>query len=292
MSNEITTAFVKQYGANVYMLMQQKGSRLRNSVRLESINGEERFFDQIGSTTAVKKTTRHGDTPLIESPHSRRQVQFDDYEVADLIDVQDKLRTLADFQSPYAMSMAFALGREIDKEIIRAAFADAKTGKTGSTTVALPSGQKVAVNATGLTLDKLIQARQILRANEADPDEERFIVLRAKDMSTLLNTTEIKSADYNTIKTLVQGGVDTFMGFRFLHTELIGDHLASVQVAGTDVGLLCYTKSALLMAMAKDINTRMTERADKSYSMQVYCSMSMGATRMEEKGVVEIAVVV
>ena len=37
MSNQITTAFVQQYSNNVQMLSQQKGSLLRNSVRVESV---------------------------------------------------------------------------------------------------------------------------------------------------------------------------------------------------------------------------------------------------------------
>ena len=63
MSFEITTAFVQQYRANIQLLSQQKGSRLRSAVREESQVGKNGFYDQIGATTARKRTERHGDTP-------------------------------------------------------------------------------------------------------------------------------------------------------------------------------------------------------------------------------------
>jgi len=74
MSTQITTAFVNQFSANVQMLSQQMGSLLRNAVDIESVNGEKAFFDQVGSAAAVKRTSRHGDTPLIETPHTRYQL--------------------------------------------------------------------------------------------------------------------------------------------------------------------------------------------------------------------------
>ena len=66
MSSQITTAFVQQYNNNVQMLSQQKGSLLRSAVSVESINAKNAFFDQVGVATAVKRTSRHGDTPQID----------------------------------------------------------------------------------------------------------------------------------------------------------------------------------------------------------------------------------
>jgi hypothetical protein len=74
MSVQITTAFVNQFSSNIQMLSQQMGSLLRNAVDVETVNGEKAFFDQVGSAAAVLRTTRHADTPLIDTPHSRRMV--------------------------------------------------------------------------------------------------------------------------------------------------------------------------------------------------------------------------
>ena len=66
MSNQITTAFVQQYSNNVQMLSQQKGSLLRSAVDVETVNGKNSFFDQVGVASAVKRTTRHADTPQMD----------------------------------------------------------------------------------------------------------------------------------------------------------------------------------------------------------------------------------
>jgi hypothetical protein len=71
--HKITTAFVQQYSANIQMLSQQMGSLLRDKVRLESVVGKNAFFDQVGSVTAVLKTSRHSDTPQIDTPHCKKK---------------------------------------------------------------------------------------------------------------------------------------------------------------------------------------------------------------------------
>ena len=136
MSTEITKAFVEQYSSNIQMLSQQKGSLLRDKVRLESVTGKNAFFDQIGSVTATVRSTRHSNTPQADTPHSRRRVSLADYEFADLIDQQDKVRLLIDPTSSYAQAAAMAMGRAMDDVIIAAATGTAFTGETGATSTA------------------------------------------------------------------------------------------------------------------------------------------------------------
>ena len=109
MSTQITTAFVEQYKSNVFHLAQQKGSRLRDCVRTETVTGKAHFFERIGSTAAQKRTSRHSDTPRMDTPHSRRKVTMDDYDWADLIDNEDKVRMLISPQSEYALAGALSL---------------------------------------------------------------------------------------------------------------------------------------------------------------------------------------
>ena len=117
MSQQITTAFVQQYSANVQMLSQQMGSRLRDAVRLETVVGKNAFIDQIGSVTAQLRSSRHADTPQIDTPHQRRRLSIASYEFADLIDDQDKVRMLIDPTSSYAQAAAAAMGRAMDDVI-------------------------------------------------------------------------------------------------------------------------------------------------------------------------------
>ena len=288
MSNQITTAFVQQYSSNVQMLSQQMGSLLRGAVDVESVVGKNAFFDQVGKTTAVLRTSRHADTPQIDTPHSRRRVSLADYEWADLIDNADKVRLLIDPTSSYAKAAAAAMGRAMDDVIIAALGGTSYTGETGSTSVTLPAGQKpysASNQTTGLTVDKLLEAKKILDLADVDPSLPRFIVCGPTQISDLLNTTEVKSSDYNTVKALAMGQLDSFLGFKFIVTNRL-----KFDATNTDDRLAyAFTADAIKLAVGQDVIARIDERADKSYSTQVYYAMSIGATRMEEEKVVEIA---
>ena len=288
MSNQITTAFVQQYSSNVQMLSQQMGSLLRGAVDVESVTGKNAFFDQVGKTTAVLRTSRHADTPQIDTPHSRRRVSLADYEWADLIDNADKVRLLIDPTSSYAKAAAAAMGRAMDDVIIAALGGTAYTGETGSTSVSLPAGQKPysGSNQTdGLTVAKLLAAKKTLDLADVDPSLPRFIVCGPTQISDLLNTTEVKSSDYNTVKALAMGQLDSFLGFKFIVSNRL-----KFDATNTDDRLAyAFTSDAIKLAIGQDVIARIDERADKSYSTQVYYAMSIGATRMEEEKVVEIA---
>jgi hypothetical protein len=287
MSFEVTTAFVQQYTTNVGLLLQQRGSKLREAVTMGSYSGKAaKAVEQIGAVSAQARTSRHADTPLISTPHDARWVFPLDYEWADMIDDQDKLRMLIDPTSPYALNGAYALGRAMDSDIISAALGTAKTGENGTTNTSFDtSNQQVTVGGTpaGLTVAKLREAKQILLSNEVDVDmDPLYIAVTAKQLDDLLGTTEVTSSDYNTVKALVQGNVDTFMGFKFIHTELLGVDASSYR------RVIAWAKSGLHLGMWDDVNAKITERADKSYATQVYVKGTFGATRTEEGKVVEI----
>jgi hypothetical protein len=282
MSSQVTTAFVQQYSANIQMLSQQMGSLLRDKVRLESVVGKNAFFDQVGSVTAVKRTSRHGDTPQIDTPHARRRVSLVDYEFADLIDDQDKVRMLIDPTSSYAQAAAFAMGRAMDDEIIEAATGTSFTGETGSTSTALPAGQIITEASTdGLTIAKLREAKKILDLNSVDPSIPRHIIVSPKQIDDLLGTTSVTSSDFNTVKALVQGEVNAFMGFNFIVSNRLS-------IASSKRACIAFAQDGIALGVGKDVMARIDERADKGYATQVYYCASFGATRMEEEKVVKI----
>lgn len=299
MSHQVTEAQVQQYNANVYYLAQQKGSRLRKNVRQESQKGKTEYFDRIGATEAVRKTSRHGNTPQIDSEHSRRAVTLHDYEWADLVDVQDKLRMLHDPTSDYAVMALWALGRSMDDEIIDAADGTAMAGEEGDTSVSHPNTQKfVAVDSgagTGMTIDLLRQMNDLFGSNDVDEEEPRFAAVAQKQLTNLLATTEVTSTDYNSVKALVEGKVDTFLGFKFIRTQRLNTQSGSLSfdtttgAVGSGAGnasgyrkCIFWAKNGLLHSVAQEMTSRVSERDDKSYSTQVYASMSNGAVRMEE----------
>ena len=282
MSTEITKAFVEQYSSNIQMLSQAKGSALRDKVRLESVTGKNAFFDQIGSVTATVRSSRHSNTPQADTPHSRRRVSLVDYEFADLVDDLDKVRMLVDPTSSYAQAAAYAMGRAMDDAIIAAATGSSDTGVAGGTAVALPAGQKIAEAGTaGLTIAKLRQAKEIIDLADVDPSLKRYIIVSPKQISDLLGTTEVTSSDFNTVKALASGDVNTFLGFDFCVTNRLS-------IASSKRKCIAFVQDGLALAMGKDSTARIDERSDKGYATQVYYSAAFGSTRMEEAKVVEI----
>ena len=269
MSTEIPVSFAQQYKESFILLSQQRGSKLRGGVRTDPdfLKGKAGYFDRIGSTAMQRRTSRHQDTPLISTPHSRRRVTMEDWIWADLIDA-----------AIYASMGGNAYSMDEDD---------------AASTVALPAGQKVAVNNhafdsgsgdVGLTVGKLIAAKKVLWANNVDVDNEQlFLLANGHQLGKMLAETEVQSRDYNDVYALVQGQVNQFMGFNIVHYESVSTD------ASSDELVYAWAMSGVGLAMGMEPTVRVSERADKNYSTQVHVEQSMGATRIEDEKVVEIA---
>jgi hypothetical protein len=305
MSSSVDTAFVQQYNANIMQLSQQMGSRFESRVRNESQKGESQFFDRLGAVTAQLRSSRHADTPQIDTPHSRRRVTLNDYVFADLIDDPDKVRMLVDPASDYARAQAMAFGRRKDDEIIASADGNAFGGQNGGTSVAHPNSQKIASVSAGaganLNVQALRRAKKLFDEADVDPSLRRHCAISASALENLLTETEVTSSDFNVVKALVQGEVDQFLGFSFIRTQRLLAQSGALSfdqtsgVVGSGLGdadtyrrCLCWAEDGLLLSKAKDMQSRIEERADKNYSTQVWTQMSVGSTRLEEEKVVVI----
>ena len=273
-TSTIDRAFIEAFRSNVIHLCQQKPSRLRSTVDTMTVKAEIANVERIGSQEAIEKTTRHTPTPILDVPHSRRRFPMQDFQWADLIDSEDEIRMLISPKSEYARSGAWAMNRQYDRLIIDALTADATDGDGAS--VSFPISQDIVAGGTGMTLDKVIAAKELLDANEVDPDN-RFMVVNSKGMSDMLGTTEVTSSDFNSVKALVQGSFDTWLGFKWIQTELLP--------AGE---CYAYHKSGMRLGIGRDVSTRIDKRPDVSYATQVYLAFTAGATRVEEEKVVRI----
>jgi len=213
-----------------------------------------------------------------------------DYEWADLLDKNDSLKILSDPTNKYAMNAAFAMGRAMDDAIIAAASGTAYTGKAGGTSTTLASYDSgnniIASGSAAMTLAKLRQAKYRLDVADVDPEEERYCAIGAKQLQDLLGDSTLTSHDYNTVKALVDGKVDQFLGFKFIMINRL-----ATQTGGPngDRVVLVWAKNGLCLGIGQDIQTDIGPRRDKSNAVQVYECMSIGSTRTEEAKVVTIA---
>jgi len=283
MSTTVDVAFVQQYAANVMFLAQQKPSKLRSAVRVrEGVVGKASNFERIGPTAARLRTSRHGDTPLVSTPHSRRRVSLEDWEWADLIDKQDEIRTLLELTSPYAQNAAYAMNRTVDNLIIAAFGAPAVNVAADDSTSTTAVANTIVHGSVGLTVDKIRQAARVMDLGDVEM-EDRYFVASPYGKEDLLATTEATSSDFMSVKNLVNGTINSFYGFEFIWIN-------GLPIASTTRTCYAFQKQGMALAVGQDIMQRVSERDDKSYATQVYFCLTMGATRVEEARVVPVEI--
>lgn len=305
MSNLIPTHRIQQYSANVYHLVQQRGSKLKGLVRHETMKSKRQFFDSYGTVEAVEKTGRHSQTPQMDTPHGRRALTMKHYNWADLIDDQDKIQMLHDPKSYYAQAAAWAFGRKMDQVIIAAISGISYSGEEGTTPVAFPNTRRIAsINAAGNAVTNMnLNALRLAKFyfDKEDLDQASLIMaLGAKQVYALLAEDELTSADYAAIKALVRGEINSFMGFTFIMTNMLALQSGAIQFDAegnydgatndADGSRIClaWVKENIILGTGIGVKTKVSERDDLSYSTQVYTEMSIGATRLEEKKTLEI----
>jgi hypothetical protein len=287
----IPNHFTTQFDSNWKHLVQQKNSKLKEYVTLDSIEGKEKSYNQLDATSMTQITDRSRDTRISDQAMAKRWIRPLNYDCAKLVDEFDEqfLGEVVLPTSPIIQSHGAAYARTCDKIIIDALGGTAFTGATGTTATVLPAGQKIAANYvesgtaanSGLTIAKLRAAKFLFDSNEVDEEEERIMVVSAKQLQDLLRTVEATSADYNTVRALVDGTLNTFMGFKFRRSQQLP--------LATDIrSCFAYVKSGVILA-ERGLKTHMDVRADLSHSLQIRSVASLAAVRMEEKKVVEIA---
>jgi hypothetical protein len=289
---------ILQFTANVELLLQQKTPRLAGAANIASYQGKAaQVVKQFGEVefgpfeTGLGPGQWKGDTVWDDIEHHQRWVLPSDFALA-LADAKgDNVRQIGDPKSPYAEAMRAAYARKFDDLIIMAATNPAKTGAYDDMRDAiLPAGQIIGHDydpqneGEGLTVAKLIKARELLIAAENDPGEARFFACSERQLSDLLKVTQVASADYNSVKALVKGEVDSFMGFKFISTERL------LSTPGTpDIRhCFCWVKSGLHFGTWNGLETHVDRRSDKNYVWQVWMSFTAGATRTQEQKVVQV----
>lgn len=310
MSFQVPAAFVQTYSTNVQMLLQQKGGRIRDAVTVEKFVGNAASaVEQFGVVTPAKNLARHSQTPIISTPQAKRWITPNDYDWADLIDKEDRLRMLIDPEGPYTMNARNAMARAEDEEFGTSIFNNNLTGQNGTTLTPFAASQIIAVNVgtsaatAGMNIAKLRAAKKLFLAAGVDVDNEPlFAGITSIDHDNLLNEAQAISLDYNDKPVLVDGRIKAFMGFTFIQFEFIDavsypqSGAQSVTTANSNSSLVASTgfrlvpfwaKSYVKLGMWNDIETSVDKRPDLRNSVQVYVTGTFGVTRLQEKGVVQ-----
>lgn len=275
----------------VELLLQQRKSRFLEAVTHGSYQGDKAQaviqFGEVDMNAIAPGSAAgqwKGDTVWSEVEHHQRWVFPSDFALSLPLARQDQIRMMAAPNSPYVEAVHAAYNRKVDDLIIEAATGDSKTGKYDDLiSTPFPAGQTIDDGGEGLTIDKLIDAKEKLIAAGNDPAEERFFACSEKQLSDLLKSTAVQSADYNTVKALVKGEVDTFVGFKFISTERLNKTPDS---GDTTRHCLAWVKSGLHLGSWDELNVQADVRPDKNYVWQIYARATIGATRTQEKKIV------
>lgn len=267
MSTSIANSFIAMYVADVHEAYQQRGSKLRNTVRLKTgVTGATAVFQKNGKGAAGKKT-RHGNVPLMNVAHSNVTATLEDWYGADYVDKLDELKTNTDERLVVANAGAYALGRKIDELIV------ARMAQTGSA---------VAEGAKGLTKAKILEAFAMLNSKDVPDDGNRFAVVGAHQWNELLDISEFKSADFAGDRYPWLKGTEsrTWLGITWMfHTGL--------PLAGGTRKCFLYHRNAVGLAEGQELKV-FTDWVPEKAAHLVDHMLSAGACLIDEDGVVQI----
>lgn len=285
MTVSITQNYINQFSANLFQLLEQRGSKLKGLFSEEIANGEKHFFDRLGSFTANEITSRLEDVIYQDPSHSRRMCSVRKYGATTYVDDIDKMKMLIDPTNDYAIKLANAHGRNFDTLLINALIGTAATGADGSGSQAFDTtNQQIAHGSTGFTVAKFNQAMRILESNEVDIEStELYLLLNARAVEDLLAEAQFTSFDYMNQKPLTGKSMPMFRGVNIVRTE----RLPAYTAGSVYRGIMC-TSDSLKVAIARDMEIKTAEVPTKNFAQQISTYMSFGAVRMEEGRVVDI----
>jgi hypothetical protein len=228
MSDQITTYYETEFSKNWEMLAQQMDSRLSAVVTPTTITGKRRKFNQLDIGSMSEVTERKGDTPDGDSTGESYWLYRRKFERVITFDEDDEMQlgTIALPDSDEVASMTAASNRTQDDVIIQSFDATRYIGENGTTSNTFDSNFSIAVDYvasgstanSGLTLAKIARAKKLLDAAEVE-DGERYFVHSAQQLQDMLLIDKMTSEDYASVKALVDGKVDRFLGFKFIRSE-------------------------------------------------------------------------
>lgn len=289
MADTQSSVYGLAFARNIMQLAQQKYSKLMPCVYMKpNVQGKNFFQDQIGKWEMATKGGRNVATPNNDPNLGRRMGIMVDYHDNRLLDRGDELRMLSDPRSAYTIAAAQSLARKIDTVIANAIVGTAYYGETGSSSITLGTDAISGISHIGgtpstLTFARVRAIKKILDQEDVEM-EDRFFVTNPDGLEDLLGASEATSSDYNAVKALIRGEIDTWMGFKWITSNLMPQ-------SGTVTTCAAFQRYGICAAMSAAPMVRTDERKDLSYSWQVYYELNMGAVRLEEARVVKVDII-
>jgi len=270
----ISNAFVQLFDAEVKQAYQASRALAGLTRERTNVEGNQVKFPKIGKGTATVRVPQTDVTPL-NVTYSQVTATMSDYIAAEYSDIFSQQKVNFDERRELVQVVGAAIGRRMDQLTI-----DALSSSGTSLTVATSIGGA----GTNMNIEKLIEAKKLLDAGNI-PMEGRCMLIHANTLAGLLGETQVTSADFASVKALVQGDIDTFMGFKFV---TLGDR---------DEGGLPLPSTRTCFAFHRDavgVGIGMNQKSEINYvpektSFLVSSMFSAGAVAIDAEGIVAIS---
>jgi hypothetical protein len=271
----LSNAFVTLFDAEVKQAYQAKAQLIAAVRQRKGVEGSTAKFPKVGKGVATLRIPQTDVTPL-NVDFSQVTATLEDWNAAEYSDIFMQQKVNFDERQELVQVVANAIGRRQDQLII-----DALEGSGTSLTVT----NDIGGTDTNLNVAKLREAKKLLDKGNVPP-QDRHVVLHANNLAALLSETEVTSSDFNTVKALVSGEINTFLGFTF---HVLGDRTeGGLAVDGSlDRTVWAFHKDAVGYAEGMGPKTEINYVPEKT-SFLVNSMFSAGAVAIDAEGIVQI----
>ena len=270
----ISSAFVQLFDAEVKQAYQSSRALAGLTRERTNVEGNQVKFPKIGKGTATVRVPQTDVTPL-NVTYSQITATMSDYIAAEYSDIFSQQKVNFDERRELVQVVGNAIGRRMDQLVIDALNASATTLTVATT---------IGGAGTNMNIEKLIEAKKLLDANNV-PSEGRCMIIHANNLAGMLGETEITSADFATVKALVSGEVDTFMGFKFV---TLGDRDEGGLPIPSTRTCFAFHKDAMGMGIGMNQKSEINYVPEKT-SFLVSSMFSAGAVAIDDEGIVKIS---
>lgn len=275
MSVSLSNAFVTLFDAEVKQAYQGKAMLVPAVRQRRGVEGSTVKFPKVGKGVATVRVPQTDVTPL-NVAFSTVTCTLTDYNAAEYSDIFNQAKVNFDERQELVQVVASAMGRRQDQMIL-----DALAASSTSLTVS----NDIGGTDTNLNVAKLREAKRLLDKNNVPP-EGRHIVIHGNGLASLLSETSVTSSDFNSVKALVQGDINSFLGFTF-HT--LGDRSEGGLAIDGSLDRTCFAFHQMAVGYAEGIGMR-TEinYIPEKTSWLVNEVFSAGAITIDAEGIVQL----
>lgn len=275
MAQAVSNAFVQLFDAEVKQAYQASRALAGLTRERNNVEGSSIKFPKIGVGSATLRVPQTDVTPMNVS-YSQVTCTLQDWNAAEYSDIFHQAKINFDERRELVQVVSNAIGRRMDQLVL-----DALSGSSTSLTVS----NDIGGTDSGLNVAKLRRAKALMDKGNV-PAEGRTMIIHANGLEALLGETAITSADYNSVKALTSGEVNTFLGFKFV---TIGDRSEGGLAIDGSLDRTCFAfhRDAIGFAVGMAMKSEINYIPEKT-SYLVNGMFSAGAINIDDGGIVKI----